>query len=415
MAKKKEKILIQINSVINTGSTGRITEEIGKLAIANGWKSYIAYGRYGRESASIKIKIGNVFSTYWHIFLTRLFDRHGFGSKYATRTLIKKIKQINPDIIHLHNLHGYYIHIGILFKFLAKLKIPIVWTLHDCWTFTGHCSHFAFIGCDKWESQCMQCPQKREYPKSIFLDRSYNNFEDKRKYFLSAKELLTLIPVSDWLAGLCQQSFLKGVPIKRIHNGVEVDLFNPIAEDKKMLVRGKYNIKSKFLILGVATKWSDRKGINDFFALSKLLPGDYFILLVGLSRKQCKNLHPNIGGITRTDNINELVALYSTADVFLNPTREDTFPTTNLEALACGTPVITYRAGGSVESVSEDTGIVVEQGDVEGLYRAIQTVQKNGKSYYSKSCRERALSLYNKNERYHAYMELYENLIINNC
>jgi glycosyltransferase involved in cell wall biosynthesis len=413
MTDKKEKVLFQINSVINTGSTGRIAEEIGKFAILNGWKSYIAYGRYGCESASTKIKIGNLFGTYWHVFLTRLFDRHGAGSKYATRVLVKKIKQINPDIIHLHNVHGYYIHIGMLFKFLAELKIPVVWTLHDCWTFTGHCSHFSFVGCNKWKTQCKACPQKHMYPKSIFLDRSYNNFREKRKYFLLVRERLTLVPVSNWLAELCQQSFLKEVPIKRIHNGVDTNLFKPIVEDTKMLVREKYNIKSKFLILGVATKWSDRKGFNDFFALSALLPDDCLILLLGLSKQQCKNLPSNIVGIARTDSINELVELYSTADVFLNPTLEDTFPTTNLEALACGTPVVTYRTGGSVESVSEDTGFVVEQNNVGGLFHAIQTVKEKGKPYYSKFCRERALSLYNKNERYNEYIELYKKLLNN--
>jgi glycosyltransferase involved in cell wall biosynthesis len=411
MTDKKEKILIQINSVINTGSTGRIAEEIGKLAIANGWKSYIMYGRYGRESVSTEIKTGSIFSTYWHVLLTRLFDRHGYGSKHATRALIKKIKQINPDIIHLHNIHGYYIHIKTLFTFLAELKIPIVWTLHDCWTFTGHCSHFLFVGCNKWKTQCAKCPQKRMYPQSIFLDRSRNNFSDKKKWFLSVKEWLTLVPVSDWLADLCRQSFLKEVSIRRIHNGVDTALFKPIAEDKKKLVLAKYNISSNFLILGVATKWGNRKGFNDFIALAALLPSNCFILLVGLSKRQCKNLPPNIMGITRTDNVDELVELYSTADIFVNPTLEDTFPTTNLEALSCGTPVVTYRTGGSTESVSEDAGIVVEQGDVEGLYRAIQTVRKKGKAYYSNACRERSLTLFNKNARFKEYLTLYEQCI----
>jgi glycosyltransferase involved in cell wall biosynthesis len=410
MTDKKEKTLLQINSVINTGSTGRIAEEIGKLAIENGWKSYIAYGRYGCESASTKIKTGNIFSIYWHVILTRLFDRHGYGSKHATRDLVKKIKQINPDIIHLHNIHGYYIHIKTLFTFLAESKIPIVWTLHDCWTFTGHCSHFSFVGCDKWKTQCTNCPQKRMYPQSIFLDRSHNNFSDKRKWFLSVKELLTLVPVSDWLADLCRQSFLKEVTIKRIHNGVDTELFKPIAEDKKRLVLAKYNIPPTFLILGVASKWEDRKGFNDFIALSGLLPNDCFILLVGLSKKQCKNLPPNIMGIARTDNVDELVELYATADVFVNPTLEDTFPTTNLEALACGTPVITYRTGGSIEPVSENTGIVVEHGNVEGLYHAIQIVQKKGKTYYSDACRKRSLMLFNKNDRFKEYLALYEQI-----
>lgn len=403
--------LLQINVVNNWGSTGRIAEEIGQVAITNDWNSYIAFGRKERESQSNKIKIGNQWDFFWHLLLTRLFDRHGLASKRATRKLITKIEQIKPDIIHLHNIHGYYLNYEILFEYLLKAKIPVVWTLHDCWPFTGHCAHFASIGCNKWQTGCGHCPQKDTYPKSIFIDRSKKNFEDKQKYFTDCKSLITLVPVSDWLADLVFHSFLKKIAIKRIYNGINIDFFSPISKDKKKEILLKYNIKNKFVILGITSVWSIKKGLNDFVQLSKLLPNDSVILLVGLTKKQIDTLPKSIIGIGKTENINELAAIYSTADVFVNPTWEDNFPTTNLEALACGTPVITYRTGGSVEAISDDTGFIVEQGDIEGLVKAIEIIKTNGKDKYSDNCRKRAIANFNKEDRYKEYLDLYKELL----
>ena len=401
--------IIQINSVVNTGSTGRITEEIGQTTIAKGWQSYIAYGRYERPSQSQLIRIGTVWDNQLHGLQTRLFDSHGLGSIKATKKLIEQIKIINPDLIHLHNLHGYYLNIEILFSYLKNINIPVVWTLHDCWPMTGHCTYFNFVDCNKWKSECNQCPQKKEYPYSFWMDRSRKNYYLKKELFTSVRNL-TLVPVSQWLADIVIQSFLSKVPFQVIHNGINTDVFKPLTDST---IRDKYKLQDKFILLGVAGIWSPRKGLKDFIELSKQLNPDYQIILVGLNQSQLNQLPRNIIGIAKTESVEELAEIYSSADAFINPTWEDNFPTTNLEALACGTPVITYRTGGSPEAIDSETGIIVEKGDVDGLIQSIKQIQEKAKSSYSAACRERAEKLYNKDNRYMDYLKLYESLIEN--
>jgi len=248
--------LLQINSVVNSGSTGRIAEEIGQTAISQGWESYIAYGRNKRLSQSQLIKIGTDWDIKMHGLQTRLFDRHGLGSKSATQIFIKQIEAIKPDIIHLHNIHGYYLNIEVLFNFLASTQIPVLWTLHDCWPFTGHCVYFDFVGCKKWLTQCNNCPQTRTYPASFFLDRSTQNFNLKKELFTGVHNL-TLVPVSQWLANLLRQSFLKNLPIQVINNGIDIETFKPVPSNN---LRFKFKLQSKFIIIGVANIWSERKG-----------------------------------------------------------------------------------------------------------------------------------------------------------
>jgi glycosyltransferase involved in cell wall biosynthesis len=364
--------------------------------MASGWESYIAFGRRERKSASHKIKIGNRFGIFLHFLLTRLFDKHGFGSKTSTLRFIKKIQEIKPDIIHLHNIHGYYINIKILFNFLAKSRIPVIWTLHDCWAITGHCSYFDMIGCDRWRTECNNCPQKRNYPRSLFTDHSTSNYRQKKELFTSVKNM-TIIPVSSWLGDIIKQSFLNKYPVQVIQNGIDTGLFSP---------------QSGFIILGVANVWDDRKGLKDFISLNRQLDNaQYQIILVGLTGRQIRRLPKGIIGITRTESIAELAKLYSIADVFVNATYEDTFPTVNLESLACGTPVITYKTGGSIESVSEDTGRVVEKGNISALCTAIQEIAQKRKQFYSENCRKRAVSLYNKEKRFSDYIDLYNNIL----
>jgi glycosyltransferase involved in cell wall biosynthesis len=401
------KTLFQINSVVNSGSTGRIAEEIGQSAIAAGWESYIAYGRNERPSKSKLIKIGNDRDIKLHGLQTRLFDRHGLGSKSATQELVEKIEKIKPDIIHLHNIHGYYINIEILFKYLHETNIPVVWTFHDCWPITGHCSYFSFVGCDKWKTQCFSCPQKTDYPASWFIDRSEKNFNLKKKLFNSLPNV-TLVPVSNWLSGILEESFLQNYPLKVIHNGINTDVFKPSAGDA---FRIKHSLENKFILLGVASVWSPRKGLKDFMALSKLLNNDFHIVLVGLTRKQMEQLPDNILGVERTESVEELAEIYAASDVYVNPTYEDNFPTTNLESLACGTPVITYKTGGSPEAIDDLTGIVVEQGNINKLVDAINQIKEKGKQYYTEACVERAHRLYRKEDRYREYIELYESLL----
>lgn len=400
--------LLQISIEVNSGSVGRIAEQVGQIAIQNGWNSYITYARNHLPSESHVIKIGNMLNVYVHGLLTRITDRHTLYSKSATKKLINQIVEIRPDIIHLHHLHGYFINIKILFDFLSKLNIPIVWTFHDCWSFTGHCAHFEYVDCNKWLTECYDCPQKKEYPASFLIDRSKKNYKEKKELFNSIENMI-IVPVSYWLGDLVKQSFFKKYPVKVIQNGIDIEIFKPSANTDD--IKRKYNLTKEFVILGVASLWTERKGIQDFIKLNKVLCSDEKIILVGLSKKQIKNLPSNIIGIERTENIQQLVNLYSIADVFVNPTLEDTFPTTNLESLACGTPVITYNSGGSPEIIDVNTGIVVEKGNIDKLLEAIKLIKKRGKKFYTVQCRYRVIKFFNKKDRFMEYMKLYEKLL----
>lgn len=403
--------ILQISSEVNIGSVGRIAEQIGESIINEGWESYIAYGREALSSKSNIFRIGNNFDIYKHVLLTRLTDKHGYGSVKVTQYLIERIRKINPDIIHLQHLHGYYINIEVLFNFLKSIDINIIWTFHDCWSFTGHCAYYELADCSKWQKECYDCPQLYEYPKSIFADHSKENFYSKKKLFTSVNNL-TIVPVSTWLEGEVRKSFLKDCKIKTIHNGIDLDKFTP----RENTIKAKYNISNDtFMILGVANPWDTRKGLKYFIELYTRLSEREKIVLVGLSKKQIKKLPQGIIGLERTKNIEELADLYSSADVFVNPTLEDTFPTTNLEALACGTPVITFRSGGSPEAIDEKTGFVVNKGDIEKLHLAINEVKANTKAYYHKNCRDRAILLFDKKKSFSKYVDLYkEALLLNN-
>lgn len=410
------KKLLQINPVIRINtSTGRIMQEIGELAMKNGWESYIAYsyGRDGVKPCSSKlIPVGNNADVAWHGLYTRLTDRHGLASEGATRAFIQEIERIQPDIIHIHNIHGYFLNYRILFDYLSKCSIPVVWTVHDCWLYTGHCYYYSYIGCNKWKTECVHCPQRNLFPKSWWADRSKQNFCDKRAAFTSIpKELFTFVPVSKWIKGEMEQSFLKDCRFRVIHNGIDTDVFNIYDTEE---VKRKYHLEGKRIILGVASIWCEEKGWNDFMRLSELISEDERIVLVGVNEKQKNALPKNVIGISRTENIRQLAELYSVAEAFVNPTWQDNYPTVNLEAIACGTPVVTYRTGGSVEAVTEYTGIVVEQGDVDGLIQAVRLIEQRGKAYYQQSCRSHALSYFRKEDRYAEYLTLYDELICRN-
>lgn len=403
-------IIFQITVEGTAGCTGRIAEEIGILAIQKGWQSYIAIGRDSRSSTSNLIRIGSDWDLYMHGLKTRLFDKHCLGSKRATKRLIKHIEFIKPDIIHLHHLHGYYINIEILFYFLAKSSIPVVWTFHDCWSITGHCAYFDYIGCDKWKTECNQCPQKKEYPASIFIDRSTKNYYLKKELFNSVKNMV-IVPVSDWLRNIVLESFMCKIPVQTIHNGIDTSVFKP--QNNSGETREKYGIGDRFMLLGVANPWVKRKGLNDLIELSRLLSNDEVIVLIGLSNDQLKHMPKNIIGLCRTENRQQLAELYSAADLFVNTTWEDNFPTTNIESLSCGTPLVTYRTGGSVEAVSSETGFIVEKGDISKLVEIIKAVKKIGKQAFSGACRKRAIDLYSKNDRFAEYFYLYEKMLSN--
>lgn len=391
--------VLQINVTSNWGSTGKIAENIGQLAIENGWESTIAFSRGSSQSSSDLIKIGSKSDRIIHGLQTRLFDNHGLASISSTKNFIKEIQGLNPDIIHLHNIHGYFINYKILFQFLKEFGKPVVWTLHDCWPITGHCAFFLFSRCQRWKTGCHDCPELRSYPKSLFLDRSERNYRCK-KDALTGVPNLTLVPVSDWLKSQLEQSFLSEYPIKTIHNGIDLNVFsfdNRIDKCEKM-------------ILGVASVWDKRKGLDEFVKLRHLLPEDYNIFLIGLSKKQIGSLPEGLNAIERTDNVKQLVEFYSKSTVFVNPTLEDTFPTTNLEALACGTPVVTYKTGGSPEAIDKETGIVVDYMDIDSLARSIRYICEEN-PFSAECCRRRAIENYNSKNSYLKYIELYNSLL----
>lgn len=416
---------VQINSFYN-GSTGTIMRNLHKELKEQGDDSYIFWGRRHETISDHEACCASKLGVYAHGILSRLTDRVGFYSKRDTRRLLERLEAIDPDVVHLHNVHGYYINIEMLFEWLANHRCQVKWTLHDCWAFTGHCSHFTYVGCERWRDGCHDCPQKREYPKSLLANASERNFHDKKRLFnLVPKERMTLITPSRWLAELLKDSFLAEYPVEVRYNTVDTDIFKPTPSD----FRERYGLEDKLVILGVASPWTERKGLDDFLYLANELDARYAIVLVGLEQRQidsitsAKNILPDdslLGDLTRvflrfidgdsdvarkahvaskqkaqllqikasdpsmleslksrvaerdkgvklvlferTDSAQQLASIYTAADVFFNPTREDNYPTVNLEAQACGTPVITYDTGGCRE------GLYLEESECLSIY-----------------------------------------------
>ena len=389
--------LLQINATANWGSTGRIAEQIGRVAIEAGWESYIAYGRNAKKSESQLFRVGSKWDTYFHVLISRLFDKAGLGSIQATRRLIDKIDEINPDVVHLHNIHGYYVNYKLLLKYFRGKDLKVVWTFHDCWAFTGHCAHFVTADCNKWMIQCHDCHLKCSYPKSLYADNSKGNYLLKKSLCSGLK--LTVVAVSAWMNDLVRLSFLQDKQVEVIHNGVDLDVFKP-----------SFSVEHDgFNVLAVSNIWNEEKGFDDIVILRSLLDESVGITVIGLTPEQIKKLPLGIKGMQRTSSVQELVEAYSAADVLVNPTYADTFPTVNLEALACGTPVITYNTGGSPEAIDEQTGIVVEQGDVKALAEAVLRMRENPLS--SHACRARAEEHFDKDKCFKKYIELYETLL----
>lgn len=398
--------LLEINTTLNSGSTGRIAEQIAIKTREHGWDCFYAHGgRYVGKSQFPAIQVSSLLDNYVHAFCGEFLGLHGLGSKRATKRFVERIKEIKPDVIHLHNIHGYYLNYKVLFEYLAESKIPVVWTLHDCWSFTGHCTHFDNAACNKWKTECGECPLQMAQYKSRFIDRSRKNYLLKKQLYSNLTNV-TIVPVSHWLEKLVEQSILKRFPIRVIQNGIDLNVFKP-TENK---IRERFHIpEDKMMVLGVLGSGFDEKGKDEFVELSR--QNNLQIVLVGLTDNDKNGLPDTIIQLGRTSSQSELADFYSAADVMLNPTYNDTFPTINIEALACGTPVVTYNTGGSPEILDVNTGIVVEKGDVNGLKQALATVRNHGKTAYSESCRKRAEMYFNKDDRYEDYVRLYENLV----
>lgn len=356
------KRVLLVNSVCGTGSTGRIVAGIAKQYREKGDTVRIAYGRGDVPDAYKKyaVRIGNDLDVRLHGVSTRIFDNHGFGSRLVTKRFLKWADSFDPDVLWLHNIHGYYINIGELFCWIkSRPWMEVRWTLHDCWAFTGHCAHFTVAGCGKWKTCCRNCPQSRAYPASWLLDRSKRNFEQKKKLFCGVGNL-TIITPSHWLEGLVKESFLKKYPVQVQYNEIDRTVFKPTESD----FRKKYGLEGKKMILGVAAAWSRNKGLDDFIRLSKMLDNSCRIVLVGLTDEQTRAVPKQILALQRTDSPKELAEIYTAADVFFNPTYEETFSMVNLEAEACGTRVVTYDTGGCREAVHRNDSRVVPVGDV---------------------------------------------------
>ena len=381
--------ILLINSVCGTGSTGRIAARIAAEYEANGWEVKIAYGRVANVPGGClkwSVRIGSSLSVWLHGVLTRLFDWHAdrICSWWATWKFLKWAEEWKPDLLWLHNLHGYYINYELLFKWIKKHpEMEVKWTLHDCWAFTGHCANFTAVDCDRWQTGCHNCLDRCAYPGTKLFSAAKSNWMRKKRAFCGVKKM-TLITPSKWLADLTRQSFLKEYSVEVVHNTIDTSIFKPMQSN----FRERMGLNGKTMILGVANVWDHRKGLQDFQSLRRLLDArndktgqTCFIILVGLTDRQISSLPPGIIGIARTNSASELAEIYSAADWFFNPTHEDNYPTVNLEARACGCKVVTYDTGGSSETVEGyDKAWVLKGADKspEGFMRLLGKVTDAG-------------------------------------
>jgi len=404
-AGEKNLKVLQISTVCGSGSVGRIMVDIYHTLEKNGDIGLIAYGRKKAPKHIHAWRFGNNFDMGLHVLSTFFKGEHGFSSKRQTKQLIEKIRSWKPDVIHLHNIHGFILQVEILFDFLKQEGTPVVWTFHDCWPYTGHCAYYDYTGCDGWKTGCKNCQEyQKTYPYALFKNHTASNFLRKKKAFLGVKNL-TIVTPSYWLAKEVKNSFLKEYPVQVIPNGIDLQKFHPLKSADRL--RHLWGLENKFVILGVANIWERRKGLSYFLALAEKLPKDFQIILVGLNQRQRKKLPKNMIGAARTSHVEELAEIYSMADVFVNTTLEDNFPTTNLEALACGTPVITFDTGGSSESLDIHCGQVVPKKDINALVEAIKEEKQNPKK--QEDCVRRAQQ-YEKDRRFQEYIKLYHQL-----
>jgi len=393
--------VLSINTC-NFGSTGKIMLQIQKLVEQLPASMYVSYtkSRSNMKTEVLNsIYIGSILERNIHIFFSHLTGFNGCGSFFSTLRFLRRVNRYNPDLIHLHNLHNSYINLPYLFRYIKKHNIPVIWTFHDCWPFTGHCPYFDMIGCDRWKTGCHDCPQYKNYPTSLF-DNSKKMYRLKKKWFTGVKNM-TIVTPSQWLADLVKQSHLQDYPVKVINNGIDLSVFKPTPSDFSQ----KYHCEDKFILLGVAFGWGKRKGLDVFIELSKRLESSYQIVLVGTDESIDRQLPDNIISIHRTQNQTELAKIYTAANLFINPTREENFPTVNIESLACGTPIITFRTGGSPEIIDETCGTVVDKNDIDSLTNEIIRI-KSELPFNESACLKRA-ELFDMNNKYIEYIELY--------
>lgn len=396
--------VFQLNTFCGVKSTGRIAAEIAKLVKNDGGECLIGYGVPGisPDSEPFAYRIGTPVERKLHGAMRKLLDAEGCGSVLGTRQLIREMRAFAPDLIHLHNLHGCYLNLAMLFDELAAMNKPVVWTLHDCWPFTGHCAYFDYVGCDRWQSQCHDCPQKASYPTCIGLSRAKQNFERKKQLFTQLQNL-TFVAPCQWMTQPLSQSFLKRYPVRVIPNGVNLTVFKPVDSD----LRTHYGIGEKKIVLSVASEWDERKGLRYLLEARQKMGSEYCFVVIGLSEQQAADLPDGMIGLTHTANADELAAWYTATDCLANPTMEDNMPMVNLEALACGTPVAVFATGGCPEAVGE-CGQVIPQGNVDALCEAIRQLCQRKPDLRS-LCLKRAKD-FDSRKTFQSYLELYKEL-----
>lgn len=399
------KTILEINAT-NYSSTGHITLNIAKEARKKGYEVYTACKtakvslRFNYEN---QLYIGNRYDRLVSQELAYVTGLRGHFNILNTKAFLKKVDEIKPDLIHLHVLHDTFINLSMLFEYINKHAIPVIWTFHDCWAFTGQCPYFDIVGCNKWKKGCHHCPQIHVEPKSLFLDTSRFMWNKKRKLF-NLPQQMTIVTPSRWLADLTRESFFKNYPIKVINNGINLDVFKPVPSD----FRERYNLKDKYILLGVANEWGERKGLDVFMELATRLDDSYQIVLVGTNDNVDKQLPANIISIHKTYNQKELAEIYTAADLFVNPTREENFPTVNIEALACGLPVITFETGGSVEIIDEYCGKSVKRNDIDALIKGIADIRNS--PYERDACIRRSKN-FNMSDKFQEYIALYDEIL----
>lgn len=392
--------ILMINVVCGIRSTGRICTDLATILEEQGHEVRIAYGRGSVPEKYLKyaVRIGTDLDVKLHALYARMFDGCGWGSKKATEKFIEWVDDFNPDVIHLHNIHGYYINIEVLFSYLRACKKKIVWTLHDCWAFTGHSAYCDAVNCERWILGCYDCPCLKVYPSSV-MDNSNRNWQ-KKKRLMDRIPNLSIVTPSEWLAKQVSKSFLAQYPVRVVHNGIDTARFYPMNTNFKE----QYGIVGKKVLLGVSTSWDDMKGYSDFLKLAEKIGEDYKVVLVGLTKAQIKKLPESILGIERTNSVNELAQIYSAADLFLNLSYCENYPTVNLEAQACGTPVLTYETGGSPETLIGSISISIPKGNISALTKAVIKMSNNSEHVIFDK------SLIDNKVCYNNYIEVYNHV-----
>lgn len=407
--------VLQINTVCGFSSTGRTSAELAQVLLEKGHECYVAYGQ-GTTTFANAYKIGTRLENHAHNLGSRLLGKQGYFTKGGTKRLVQLIGRLHPDIIHLRNLHGNYLNLDILFGFLAESATPVIWTLHDCWAFTGKCAHYSAISCYKWKELCNRCPQYRKYPPSFFFDCSERMYQDKKRWFTSIQNM-TLVPVSDWLAGEVRQSFLAKYPIARIYNWIDRNVFAPCGSEAARTIRRRYGLADDaFVVLGVSASWSDRKGsssadrVHDFALLSQRLRPPMQLVMLGAAKSR-SSIPKNGVHIPYVHDLAELAAIYNMADVYVHLSREDTFGKVIAEALACGIPAVVYNSTACPEVVGEGCGHVAEAGNVDQVYEFLGKIQQAGKQAYSSQCVSFVDANFDLRKNTEAHMALYRKVL----